>query len=175
MPNETGVYRMSNKTWDWINRTYSLDMSQCLERWHCGYNSELLFNEFTPGPNPFDWFQSLIQRKAEELRESGDGQGLCQLEVERMSCMIEDMRIAQENPGSFIPYPEMVEPEPVEFAYDNTYRRNEAGNLELVNRTPIQRDLLSEAVINETAAHMIRHSTGTATSNSNFYVLNPTV
>jgi len=151
MPIETGVYRMSDKTWVWINRTYPLDMSRCIERWVDGYNSEFGFNIFTPGSNPFDWFQSLVQRKAEELRESGDGQGLCQLEVDRMACMIEDTRIAQENHGSFVPYPDMS----VRTACDES--RSE-------------RDL-----IHETAAHMIRYSIGTATSNSNFYVVNPTV
>lgn len=151
MPSETGVYRMSEKTWDWINCTYPLDMSHHLERWVDGYNQESLFNEFTPSHSPFDWFQSLVQRKAEELRESGDGHGLCQLEVDRMSCMIEDMRIAQENPGSFVPYPEMsVRP--------------------IYYESRSERDL-----IHETAAHMIRYSIGTATSNSNFYVVNPTV
>lgn len=151
MPSETGVYRMSEKTWNWINRTYPFDMLQHRERWIDGYNLEPLFNEFTPGSNPFDWFQSLIQRKAEELRESGDGQGLCQLEVDRMACMIEDTRIAQENPGSFIPYPEMsVRP--------------------IHDEPRSERDLIHEA-----AAHMIRCSIGTATSNSNFYVLNQTV
>lgn len=174
MPSDR-VFRVSIKTWEWMNNNFATELSSHTECWAGNRNTSGGFTNWFGWPNPFNLFESLIQRKAEELRESGDGQGLCQLEVDRMSCMIEDMRIAQENPGSFVPYPEMVEPEPVEFAYDNTYRRNEAGNLELVNRTPVQRDLLSEAVINETAAHMIRHSTGTATSNSNFYVVNPTV
>lgn len=174
MPSDR-VFRVSIETWRWMNNNFATELSSHTQCWAGNRNTRGGFTVWIGFPNPFNLFKSLIQRKAEELRESGDGQGLCQLEVDRMSCMIEDMRIAQENPGSFIPYPEMVEPEPVEFAYDNTYRRNEAGNLELVNRTPVQRDLLSEAAINETAAHMIRHSTGTATSNSNFYVVNPTV
>lgn len=150
MPSDR-VFRVSIKTWEWMNNNFATEISSHTECWAGNRNTAGGFTNWFGWPNPFSLFEYLIHRKAEELRESEDGQGLCQLEVDRMACMIEDMRIAQENPGSFIPYPEMsVRP--------------------IHDESRSERDL-----IHETAAHMIRYSTGTATYNSNFYVLNPTV